>query len=1179
MEKSREKYISYLENILLETGGLYYDAYIALKEWSEHLWNKNQIVYTQLDYGINHSKNILYFVGKILEALHGETLTFTELFLLLSSAYLHDIGFKTGWNDFLHIEKTYEELNKHDLETIRKNHAAMSGRIIDQLKEEVPDYISKGLKVKEIIQTTAPMLAFICQNHNRPNLKKIFLDKRPFPNELERVDLLTALLQFGDAMDMGTSRISKIHFFENDVKKIHTGQLPEKGISDQALLGLFRCYFVKSANIRKIDSIFKIEVILQFNPEEPDWIREYFKQTYYNRLRSSQYDCTAVLNEYGISFLQNSVFIDNPDHPGQMKVPKKLYYLLKSPGNPNKIESQDQPPPDRLVGSEFPDQAFNEKTAPLNAPSVTGDDKLGIMEEVRAFARVISSSSTKPPLSIGLFGNWGSGKSFFMQKIKEEVSSLSEQARNENANGYYGDVAQIHFNAWHYSDTELWPSLVTHMYEKLYEFINGPSYNEDQSRKKREVLIKNLNIIQKTKEDAQRQTQKIEQKLKTVDRKIKVNKLAILFKTAFKSLLNNEKVKEKIVNLHNNTEELRKISTNVKKLKEGEIKKLKKDIKWSKIRVAIKALHAPFIFFVIVLVCAFCIPQIPCINTLINIWLKNIIRVGAPLVTSVTGIFMLFLKYKTGAKYLFDNLSLYSQAVKKDNSLESLRSEISTLKSLKKTTEEELIKVSLDEEEILKEIEHLDEKDALPCFIEKRISGRFYHKHLGIISHIRQDFELLSEQMSDFFTEFSSEKYNLYFENNENLSKTDREEMRSYYKPSKQNRKKIYRLIKGLERLTPMDKQKLRAMYKKTGYIAGIDRIVLYIDDLDRCDPKRVMEVLQAIHLLLAFRLFVVVVGVDVRWISKSLIQEYGNMLLYDSTNQFLQYKDELKGNATPYDYLEKIFQIPFRLKGTGENKRDFLTSLFPVEKDIEEIRKGTTNEVEQLEQEAEDTESAGNKTTIKEEIGTKSTSSENENPDQDANNADHKKETTSQKEEHSQSLVIQEPVSIELKELDFVQELELILGTSPRALKRYANIYMLIKSGPLFTDNDYRIILFILAIIIGSPYLSRRLLGKIKEIKNNAKLSEVIETYSLSSISLKQIEEDKGMKNQGVNTTTPAIQNLDEMYELMNDELIVLQTFLSGLKNNNYIKQITVDQCLKYIEELGRYSFRISSL
>ena len=50
-----------------------------------------------------------------------------------------------------------------------------------------------------------------------------------------------------------------------------------------------------------------------------------------------------------------------------------------------------------------------------------------------------------------------------------------------------------------------------------------------------------------------------------------------------------------------------------------------------------------------------------------------------------------------------------------------------------------------------------------------------------------------------------------------------------------------------------------------------VDRIVLYVDDLDRCPADRVVEVLEAVHLLLALDLFVVVVGVDPRWLLGSL--------------------------------------------------------------------------------------------------------------------------------------------------------------------------------------------------------------------------------------------------------------------------------------------------------------------
>src|SRR5262249_31011645 len=55
----------------------------------------------------------------------------------------------------------------------------------------------------------------------------------------------------------------------------------------------------------------------------------------------------------------------------------------------------------------------------------------------------------------------------------------------------------------------------------------------------------------------------------------------------------------------------------------------------------------------------------------------------------------------------------------------------------------------------------------------------------------------------------------------------------------------------------------------------AIDRVVLYIDDLDRCQPNDVVRVLQLVHMLLAFELFVVVVAVDARWIEVALRQTY----------------------------------------------------------------------------------------------------------------------------------------------------------------------------------------------------------------------------------------------------------------------------------------------------------------
>jgi hypothetical protein len=68
--------------------------------------------------------------------------------------------------------------------------------------------------------------------------------------------------------------------------------------------------------------------------------------------------------------------------------------------------------------------------------------------------------------------------------------------------------------------------------------------------------------------------------------------------------------------------------------------------------------------------------------------------------------------------------------------------------------------------------------------------------------------------------------------------------------------------------------------------------------------------VLEAVHLLLAVRLFVVVVAVDPRWLLRSLTSHYQELF---ATAGALSDEDELWA-STPAQYLEKIFQIVLTL-------------------------------------------------------------------------------------------------------------------------------------------------------------------------------------------------------------------------------------------------------------------------
>ena len=77
-------------------------------------------------------------------------------------------------------------------------------------------------------------------------------------------------------------------------------------------------------------------------------------------------------------------------------------------------------------------------------------------------------------------------------------------------------------------------------------------------------------------------------------------------------------------------------------------------------------------------------------------------------------------------------------------------------------------------------------------------------------------------------------------------------------------------------------------------------RILICIDDLDRCEPEKSVEMLQAINLLLNFDSFIVFMGIDARIITRSV--EY-------------HYKDLLgPSGASGYEYLDKIIQVPFRI-------------------------------------------------------------------------------------------------------------------------------------------------------------------------------------------------------------------------------------------------------------------------
>src|SRR5262249_25138930 len=124
-----------------------------------------------------------------------------------------------------------------------------------------------------------------------------------------------------------------------------------------------------------------------------------------------------------------------------------------------------------------------------------------------------------------------------------------------------------------------------------------------------------------------------------------------------------------------------------------------------------------------------------------------------------------------------------------------------------------------------------------------------------------------------------------------------------------------------LERSAQLKQQRGEAVPQDAG-LQVPDRIVLYIDDLDRCSHEQVYAVLQAIHLLLAFELFVVVVGVDVSWVEGAVAKYFeGDLAGEEPAEAGARPKPRSDRRKRAADYLEKIFQIAFWLQplSTGE--------------------------------------------------------------------------------------------------------------------------------------------------------------------------------------------------------------------------------------------------------------------
>ena len=160
------------------------------------------------------------------------------------------------------------------------------------------------------------------------------------------------------------------------------------------------------------------------------------------------------------------------------------------------------------------------------------EDALKIQDYATRFARVIALRATEMPLSVALFGEWGSGKTYFMKLLRQEIRKLTE--KNEEAN-WCPSVVPIRFNAWHYVDANLWASFVTEIFDQLFDYLAGHDQGATNRLKAAEKLMKQIEggkgaiaeinegirVLEIEKKQLEDEISEIERRLQTAQRNVK----------------------------------------------------------------------------------------------------------------------------------------------------------------------------------------------------------------------------------------------------------------------------------------------------------------------------------------------------------------------------------------------------------------------------------------------------------------------------------------------------------------------------------------------------------------------------------------------------------------------------------------------------------------------------------
>jgi hypothetical protein len=571
------------------------------------------------------------------------------------------------------------------------------------------------------------------------------------------------------------------------------------------------------------------------------------------------------------------------------------------------------------------------------------EDQLKVEKFAIRLGELIALRETKLPLAVGLFGDWGSGKSYFMNLMDQHMKKLSKETPDdwskraakpnaplrpdpESKGPWCREIVPVYFNAWHYVDTNLWASLVAHIFESLFghlkpkvdelekvqqmlEQASGATARaaEDLELAKREATQAQAELSNAKTEREQQETvvQGMLQGLKTLlpdvgDTEVRKNVAKVL---------GYEKDLQTFDELHNMVADAKTTAGRTKTFWNSFWGRgWKWRLGWLAAGVAASYFGPKLLMH--------------------SDWFKAGREYLAEFLAVVTPLLSLIAVAIAKAKSALTKMEEWEskareaqqQKLQEDPVVKKADENARAAKKREEAALARVVETETRQKQLKEEALNLTPERRISRFIEQRAQSSDYRGQLGLVSLARRDFE----ELSNLFTDEKALKKWLAAlktveEKAEAESKKAEEEAAIAGAEKKEN--------EAAAAKARAEKKKAEAATAKTEAVRlqkasdSIDRIVLFVDDLDRCQTDKVVDVLQAVHLLLAFPLFSVVVGVDQRCLRQSLRQQFSGLMTQNGDNG--------ERPATPLDYLEKIFHIPFHLPPMEkEGFEDLITNL-----------------------------------------------------------------------------------------------------------------------------------------------------------------------------------------------------------------------------------------------------------